>query len=324
MPIKLKESKDTSPELKNSARFALVALMKFILVILTALSLPATGLAQSGLSADLFAPAPSVDDLFTTRSPEIVKGRFSASLGSNWAYHLLGIENPDKTSTNWIVEQRAGLHAAINYAPCSHFRLAAGFNSAVFQQGNRTNDWGAEVPLDAAMGPTWLSAVWAPLKSNSGHLAGALETSLVFPSPQPSGLVGERDLGVRVTGLFSTRFDWISVLVNLGLATRSQIEFRNLTRDDGLIYRLGVEFGHKSWPVFVSAELAGETPLHNPFSGGLNEFLETLWGVRAKFGDFRLQLGASIGLLGAGAPTVRGLLLVRWTITSEKMGACIE
>jgi len=310
--------------LKTFVDFGLIALMKFSLVILTILSLPAVGLAQSGLRADLFEPAPSIGDLLATRSAEIKKGRFTISLGSDWAYHVLGIENPDKSATKWIVEQRASLQASFNYAPSSQLRLAAGFNSAVFQQGTRSNDWGAEVPLEAAMGSTWLAAVWAPLRSSDGRLAGALETSLVLPSAQTSGLVGARDLGVRVTGLFSARFDWISLLLNLGMATRSQIEFRDLDRDDGLIYRLGVEFGHNTWPVFISAELAGETPLHNPFSSGLNEFLETLWGVRAKFGDFHLQLGASIGLLGAGAPKVRGLALVRWTITSEKMGACIE
>jgi hypothetical protein len=289
------------------------------------LALPATARSQSFLSADLFEPAPARGDLLATRSAEIVAGRWEIQIGSDWAWHVMGVaeEEPGAT-TDWIVEHRLNMRVAAGFAPWDFVRLNAGFSGAVWQAGTRTDATGAEVPLESAWGDSWFAATWSPVPSPDSVFSAGLETMLRLPTASGAGLTGNDGIQVQLSGLLSARLDWFRLMANVGLITRKRNQFRDLTRDDGLIYRFGVELGTPDWPVQIGAELSGQSPLAAPFASGQNEFLETLYSVRVNMGPFGIVLGAGLGLLGAGVPAVRGVLLISWANLDEKRNARAE
>jgi hypothetical protein len=124
----------------------------------------------------------------------------------------------------------------------------------------------------------------------------------------------------RAAALLSYRIWLVTAVLNLGVVTRARTRFYDLTRGDGLLYRLGAEVGIGRWPLAFSAEVAGETPLDAAFSSGVSEFAEAIFALRIRCIDgMDLSLGAGFGLLGTGVPTVRGLVLVRWSGNIQKI-----
>lgn len=277
-----------------------------------ACSLPAMAFGQSGFSADLLDLSPSTGGLMAAGSPELHPGRFEAMLGADWAYHLMGIEQGSELSTLWIVEHRLSFRAAVSFTPTSFIRLAAGFTGTPLQEGLRYNRVGALVPMGAAMGASWVSAVWTIPGLGDLPLSSALATTLVLPTAAPDGLSGDQRLNVRVTALLAARFRFFRPVVNLGLVTRPRVGFYDMIRDDGLIYRAGCEFGEAGWPLLPALELSGETRLADPFSGEA-QVVEGIISLRIPaIAGVEIQAGLGVGLAGIGAPAVRGILMVRW------------
>jgi hypothetical protein len=277
---------------------------------------PAAASAQSGFASDGFDPAPGHEDLFSCRSPIIVPEQVEAALGTDWAWHLLGIDRPD--ATEWTVEQRLSGFASLAYAPLSSLKLSLSFGGAALQRGRRTDESGAAASLEAADGDVWLSALWAPLGSQDTVLSSAVETGLRLGTAAPSGLTGDSGAGVRTGGILALHIDWLRLILNLGVITRKRTVFRDLEIDDGLYYRLGVEFADLGIPLRFFSELTGETRLHSPFSSRTSQIMETFLGVRLEIGEFGVVVGAGAGLLGARSPAARVLLLVKWAAGGEK------
>jgi len=285
--------------------------MRLVAYIMLTAVFPATAFGQSGISADLLDFSPAAGGLMTVRSPELVPDRLEIMLGSDWSYRLMGLEQPDD-QTLWTVEQRVSLRVAVAYTPTGSLRLAAGFTGAPLQEGLRSNQVGALTPMRAAMGTSWFSAVWA-----IPGISGAIATTLLLPTAPASGLTGAQRMDVRVEALLSGRLWLFRPVVNLGVATRPRTSYFDLVRDDGLTFRLGCETGPDGWPVVPTLELAGETPLGSLFSK--HTLLEGLIGLRIPaVAGIEFQIGAGIGILGAGAPAVRGVVLARWLGNVEK------
>jgi hypothetical protein len=307
-----------SAKLKNLSIFAQMTWMPRLICMVLVLGFPAMASGQSGFSVDLLDFSPSTEGLMVVRSPELNPGRFEAMLGADWAYHLMGIEQGPEIPTLWIVEHRLSLRAAVSFTPSSFIRLAAGFTGAPLQEGLRYNRVGALVPMSATMGASWVSAVWAIPGFDDLPLSSAVATTLVLPTATPTGLSGEQRLNVRVAALLAARFWYFRPVVNLGLTTRPRVSFYDFIRDDGLIFRAGCEFGEAGWPLLPALELAGETQLADPFSGE-GKVLEGIISLRIPaIAGMEVQAGLGLGILGIGAPAVRGILLIRWVGAQEK------
>jgi hypothetical protein len=154
--------------------------------------------------------------------------------------------------------------------------------------------------------------VWAILGLEDLPLDGALATTLLLPTADPSGLSGEQRLNVRVAALLSARLPYFRPVVNLGLVTRPRVSFRDLVRDDGLIYRVGFEIGEAGWPLLPALELSGQTLLADPLSDD-GQLLEGIIGLRIPaVAGAEIQAGLGLGIFGIGAPAARGILLLRW------------
>jgi hypothetical protein len=280
------------------------------------LCLPVVCLGQSSLDVDLTVFSPSVHGLLAARAPVLDPGSLEIMLGTDWGHHLFGVRPEGSDGITWIVEHRLSFRAAATYTPSSAVSLSAGFSGAAHQGGTRVNDSGAPVELRAGMGSSWIAALWSlPLPLDAG-----LETALLFPTADPEALCGGKRVDFRATALLSHRIWLVTAVLNLGVVTRARTRFYDLTRDDGLVYRLGAEVGTGPWPLSFSAEVAGETPLSAPFSSKVNEFAEALFALRIRcVGGMDLSVGAGIGLGGAGVPAVRGLVLCRWSGKIQKI-----
>jgi hypothetical protein len=290
--------------------------MRTVVLFAGVLCLPAVCLGQSSLDVDLTRFSPSAHGLLAARAPVLEPGNLEIMLGTDWGHHLFGLRTGDGEGTAWIVEHRLSLRAAATYTPTSLVSLSAGFSSAAHQGGSRVNDAGAPVELRAGMGSSWIAALWAlPLPLHTG-----LETALLFPTADPEALCGGNRVDFRVTALLSYRVWLVTAVLNLGVVTRARTRFYDLTRDDGLIYRLGAQVDLGPWPLAFSAEMAGETPLHAPFSSEVNEFAEALFALRIRcVAGVELSLGAGFGLFGTGVPAARGLLLWRFRGRVQKI-----
>jgi hypothetical protein len=295
--------------------------MRVAAVIAVLICLPAVCLGQSSLDVDLTGFSPSVHGLLSARAPVLDPGNLEIMLGADWGHHLFGIQPDKEGATTWIVKHRLSFRAAVTYTPTSAVSLSAGFSGAAHQEGIRTNSSGAPVVLRAGMGSSWIAALWAIPLPDGLPLSAGLETALWFPTADPEALCGGERVDFRTAVLFSYRIWLVTAVLNLGLATRARTRFYDLDRDDGLIYRAGAELDLDPWPLAVSAEVAGETPLGAVFSAGVNEFSEALFGLRIRcVAGLDLSLGAGIGLAGAGVPAVRGLVLFRFTGKAQKIG----
>lgn len=298
--------------------------MRWILVLWLILAPAGMVRAQAGWSADRLETAPAMDGLLTARGARLVPGRLEVALGTDWAYHLLGRAGPDHHTT-WIVEHRLSLRAAVAYTPGRSMRLAAGFRGVPLQQGTRTDAAGAAVPLQPSMGGSWISATWAVPASLTPPVHLAVATTLVLPTAPAESLAGGTRSEVHMVALLSARLWWLRPVVNLGVAARPRTRFAELVIDDGLIYRAGLEFGPPAWPLAATAEIAGEVPLDNPGAGEPDGLVQTLVGLKISgLWGMEIQVGTGFGLMGAGSPAVRGLVVVRWACIAEKTDETIE
>jgi hypothetical protein len=294
--------------------------MRWVIIVTGLLCLPAVCLGQSGLDVDLTRFSPSVHGLLSARAPVLDPGSLEIMLGTDWGHHLFGIQPDGENATTWIVKHRLSFRAAVTYTPTSAVSLSAGFSGAAHQDGVRTNSSGAPVALRAGMGSSWIAALWAVPLPDGLPLRAGLETALVFPTATKDVLCGGERVDFRGVALLSYRIRPFMAVFNLGVITRARTRFYDLTRDDGLLYRAGVEMEIGPWPVAVSAEVAGETPLGAVFSSGANEFAEALFALRIRcVAGLDLSLGAGVGLAGAGVPAVRGLVLARWSGKVQKI-----
>ena len=294
--------------------------MRIAAIIAGLICLPAVCLGQSSLDVDLAGFSPSVHGLLSARAPVLEPGNLEIMLGTDWGHHLFGIQSEDETATTWIVKQRLSFRAAVTYTPTSAVSLSAGFTGAALQEGTRTNSSGAPVALRAGMGSSWVAALWTVPLPNELPLRAGLETALIFPTAPKDVLCGGERVDFRAVVLLSYRIRPVIAVVNLGVVTRARTRFFDLIRDDGLLYRAGAEVDIGVWPLAVSAEVAGETPLGSVFSSGVNEFAEALFALRIRcVAGLDLSLGAGMGLAGAGVPAVRGLVLARWSGKIQKI-----
>lgn len=287
---------------------------------------PAISPGQSLLEVDLLDFPPGAGGLLAARSPQLTEGRVEFMLGCDWGQHFLGIAAEDGRGTRWIVEQRLSYRFAAAYTPSPAFGFSAGFSGAALQGGTRTNDSGAPVLLGPGMGLSHLSAVWAlSLGGSPVPLGAALQTTLVLPTADPEALCGGRGMDFRLLALLSYRIWLLEAVLNLGVATRARTRFYDLARGDGIPYRIGIRADLPGWPLGLTAELAGETPLGSPFSSAVNDYTEALIGLRITFlAGMSLDLGAGFGLVGAGAPAARAVILARWSGSTEKMAGVGE
>ena len=294
--------------------------MRRMAFILGLVCLPVVCLGQSSLDVDLTGFSPSVHGLLAARAPVLDPGSLEIMLGADWGHHLFGVQPEGQAGTAWIVEHRLSFRAAVTYTPTSAVSLSAGFSGAAHQGGTRTNDAGAPVALQAGMGSSWIAALWAiPLPEDLPLRAG-LETTLWFPTAAPDVLCGGERVDFRAAALLSYRIWLVNAVLNLGVVTRAHTRFYDLTRDDGLVYRAGAEVGIGPWPLAFSAEVAGETPLTGNFSSRVDEFAEALFALRIRYvAGMDLSVGVGLGLVGAGVPAVRGLVLARWSGKVQKI-----
>jgi hypothetical protein len=294
--------------------------MRWAALTLGLVCLPGISPAQSSLDVDLAGFSPSVHGLLAARAPVLDPDWLEIMLGADWGRHLFGIRPEGGDGTTWVVEHRLSLRAAATYTPTSSLSLSAGFSGAAHQGGTRTNDAGAPAALRAGMGSSWMAALWAVPLPQGLPLRAGLETALMFPTAAPDALCGGERVDFRATALVSYRIWLVTAVLNLGVVTRARTRFYDLTRDDGLLYRAGVEMEAGSWPLAFSAEVAGETPLGSAFSSRVNEFLEALFALRIRcVAGLDLSLGAGLGLLGTGVPAVRGVVLFRYAGKMQKM-----
>ena len=294
--------------------------MRWVVIVTGLVCLPAVCLGQSNLDVDLTGFSPSVNGLLAARAPVLDPGTLEITLGADWGYHLFGIQPSGENDTAWIVKHRLTFRVAVGYTPTSAVSLSAGFTGAAHQEGSRMNSSGAPVALQAGMGSSWIAALWAVPLPEDLPLRVGMETALVFPTAAPDVLCGGNRVDFRAAALLSYRVWLVTAVFNLGVVTRPRTRFYDLTRDDGLLYRLGAEVDIGPWPFAVSAEVAGETPLGAVFSAGVNEFAEALFALRIRcVAGLDLSLGAGVGLAGAGVPAVRGLVLARWSGKIQKI-----
>jgi hypothetical protein len=294
--------------------------MRWVVIVTGLVCLPAICRGQSSLDVDLTGFSPSVHGLLSARAPVLEPGSLEIMLGADWGHHLFGIQPTGEDDTSWIVEHRLSFRAAVTYTPTSAVSLSAGFSGAAHQGGTRVNDAGAPVVLRAGMGSSWISALWAIPLPDGLPLRAGLETALRFPTADPDALCGGERVDFRTAALFSYRIWLVTAVLNLGVVTRARTRFYDLTRDDGLFYRVGAEVGIGRWPLAVSAEVAGETPLSAAFSSGVSEFAEALFALRIRrVAGLDLSLGAGFGLVGTGVPAVRGLVLIRFAGKIQKI-----
>lgn len=294
--------------------------MRIAVVIAVLICLPAICLGQSSLDVDLTRFSPSVHGLLSARAPVLDPGNLEIMLGADWSHHLFGIQPPGEDATAWVVKHRLSFRAAATYTPTSAVSLSAGFSGAAHQEGTRTNSSGAPVALQAGMGSSWIAALWAVPLPEGLRLRAGLETGLIFPTAADDVLCGGERVDFQAVALLSYRIAPVTAVFNLGVITRARTRFYDLTRDDGLLYRAGAEVDIRPWPLSVSAEIAGETPLTSVFSFGVNEFAEALFALRIRcVAGLDLSLGAGVGLAGAGVPAVRGLVLARWSGKIQKI-----
>lgn len=294
--------------------------MRCLVIIVGLLCLPAVCLGQSSLDVDLIGFSPSVHGLVSARAPVLNPGNLEIMLGADWGHHLFGLQPPGENATAWIVKHRLSFRAAATYTPTSAVSLSAGFSGAAHQEGTRTNSSGAPVALRAGMGSSWIAALWAIPLPDGLPLRAGLETALIFPTATKDVLYGGERVDFRAAALFSYRIRPVTAVVNLGVVTRARTRFYDFTRDDGLFYRAGAEVDIGTWPLAVSAEVAGETPMSAVFTAGVNEFAEALFALRIRcVAGLDLSLGAGVGLAGAGVPAVRGLVLFRFAGKVQKI-----
>jgi len=294
--------------------------MRIVAIIAGLICLPAVCPGQSSLDVDLAGFSPSVHGLVSARAPILDPGDLEIMLGADWGRHLFGIQPEGENATTWIVKHRLSLRAAVTYTPTSAVSLSAGFSGAAHQEGTRTNASGAPVALRAGMGSSWVAALWAVPLPEGLPLRAGLETVLVFPTAPEDVLCGGERVDFRAAALLSYRIRPVTAVFNLGVVTRARTRFYDLIRDDGLLYRAGAEVDLGPWPLAVSAEVAGETPLGSLFSSGVNEFAEALFAFRIRcVAGLDLSLGAGVGLAGAGVPAVRGLVLFRFAGKVQKI-----
>ena len=294
--------------------------MRWVVIVTGLVCLPAVCRGQSGLDVDLTRFSPSVHGLLSGRSPVLDPGNLEIMLGADWGHHLFGVQPDGEDATTWIVKHRLSFRAAVAYTPTSAVNLSAGFSGAAHQEGTRTNASGAPVALRAGMGSSWIAALWAVPLPDELPLRAGLETALVFPTATPDVLCGGERVDFRGVVLLSYRIRPVTAVFNLGVVTRARTRFYDFTRDDGLLYRAGAEVDIGPWPLAVSAEVAGETPVGSPFSSGVDEFAEALFALRIRcVAGLDLSLGAGVGLAGAGVPAVRGVVLARWSGKLQKI-----
>jgi hypothetical protein len=307
-------------KLKKRRVSAWMPFMRWVAIVTGLVCLPAVCPGQSSLDVDLTGFSPSVHGLVAARAPVLEPDSLEIMLGADWGHHLFGIQPEGADGTDWIVEHRLSFRAAVTYTPTSTVSLSAGFSGAAHQGGTRVSDAGAPVALRAGMGSSWIAALWAvPLPENLPLRAG-VETTLFFPTAAPDVLCGGERVDFRATALLSYRIWLVTTVLNLGVGTRARTRFYDLTRDDGLLYRLGAEVEMGPWPLAFSAELAGETPLGAVFSSRVDEFAEALFALRIRcVAGMDLSLGAGFGLVGVGVPAVRGLVLARWSGKVQKI-----
>jgi len=294
--------------------------MRWLAIVIGLVCIPAVCPGQSSLDVDLAGFSPSVHGLISARAPVLDPGDLEIMLGADWGHRLFGIQPDGENATTWIVKHRLSFRAAVTYTPTSAVSLSAGFSGAAHQEGTRTNSSGAPAALRAGMGSSWVAALWAVPLPDGLPLRAGVETALIFPTAPDDVLCGGERVDFRAAMLLSWRIRPVTAVVNLGVVTRARTRFYDLTRDDGLLYRAGAEVDIGPWPLAVSAEVAGETPLGNIFSAEVNEFAEALFALRIRcLAGLDLSLGAGVGLAGAGVPAVRGLVLFRYTGKVQKI-----
>lgn len=294
-------------------------------VVLLLLFVPAVASGQTGFPADFFDPSLAKEGLLVIKGPTIEQDRAEVALAIDWPHHLLGIRAPENENIRWVVRDRLSLHLGFGYSPTSFLRLEAGFHGVPYQTGESSDDLGAPTELAAAMGSSWLTANLGIPWLVGSPLEAALATTIVLPTADSSSLTGTGRIELRVEGLLSLRLGPFRPIVNFGVCTSPRIRFRNLVRDDGIIYRAGLEVGQTTWPFAFSFELAGQTLLTSPFSSSVNEWLEAIIGLRIHVAaGTEVQVGAGTGLVGVGAPSVRGVVLMRWSFQVKKGGFTTE
>ncbi len=300
-----------------------MASMRLRCFTLLAVLLPAAAGAQEGFGADRLQPCLALDGLVSACRARVIPDRLVVAAGLDWAHHLLGIEPEDEHDpTRWLVEDRLTVRLEAGWAPAASLMLLAGLDAAVHQNGRRTDSHGARQYLTSAMGRSWIAALWAPTPS-AWPLEAGLESRLVFPTASLDGLAGPRRVQWRLTLLLSTRVWLLRPVLNLGLAYGQDARFRDLTRDEALVYRGGLEIYDEGWPLAGMVEISGVTRLEAPFSEPTNHTAEALAGLRWRASDrIEVLVSAGLGLAGASSPAARGMLLIRWG--SEKYKRPLE
>jgi hypothetical protein len=287
-------------------------IMRGWIAVLFFVLLPVFVCGQERFSADGFSPNLSGDGLLAVRGAAWEEGRWTAALELDTAHHLLGVREGGEGLVRWIVEDRLSLRLGVGYSPASFLWVEAGVDGVPFQQGERTDALGIRVPLEPAMGSMWFSTVWALPEILGPAVQSALGFSLIFPAASPAGLAGGDRLDLRIDCQVGVRAGLVHPVLNFGIASASQVRFQNLVRSDAFLFGAGIEVGGESWPIRPSLEMVGAAQIPS-FSRSEGGWMEALAGAKLLIlGEFETQFGAGVGLVGIGAPAVRGMLIIRW------------
>jgi hypothetical protein len=288
-------------------------LLSLLLPLLWAL--PAS--AQEGFAADLLAVDLHGDGLIATHGAGLQDRALTLSFATDWGHHLLGRTTQDG-EIRWIVEDRLSLRLGVAYTPVPFVRLEVGFDATPYQTGQRTDRWGAPVSLEPGMGGSYLGTTWAIPWLFGTPFDLAVTAAVVFPTADGEALTGNDRMEMGTELRFAARFWILRGLLNLGWFTGQTTRYRDLTRSSGLRLAAGLEAGDDAWPLTGFAELAATTLLIDPFASKIDSNLEVFLGSRVRLpAGLELRPAVGLGVLGAGTPTVRGLVWIRWSRLEE-------
>jgi len=279
---------------------------------------------QTGFEADRLLPCLVEPGLVGTCAAETPPEGLVLATGLDYAHHLLADTGTGDGPTRWLVQDRLTLRTALGWAIGRSLLLSAGLDGAATQRGVGTDGLGAPIERGSALGRSWLSAQWIPSPAH-WPLAAGFRVQLVLPSASPQGLTGPSRTQWRLTALASADLGWLRPVLNLGVTTGEQSRYRNLSRDDGLLFGIGLEAGGPDWPLAGLVELCGATRLRAPFAHRADQTTEILTGFRlGRHAGLDVLIAAGIGLVGPSVPRARGLVLVRYSPGGQKRRLEIE
>ncbi len=283
---------------------------------------PASG--QAGFEADRLVPCLVEPGLVGTCAAEVPAEGLALASGLDFTHHLLADPGTGAGPDRWLVEDRLTMRAALGWTIGRTLLLSAGLDGAATQRGVGTDGLGAPIERASALGRSWLGAQWIPSPAD-WPLAVGIRLQLVLPTANPQGLTGPDRTQWRVTALASADLGWLRPVVNLGLTTGEHSRYRNLTRDEGLLYGLGLEAAGPDWPLAGLVEVCGATRLRSAFERRVDQTAEVLTGLRfGRHAGLDVLVAAGIGLVGPSAPRARGIVLLRYTPTGQKRRLEIE